>query len=124
MTARTVAPPGWPRDLPPPYAQEFPERVTGWLLDRAPPEFRVVSVWRREPKALAAAVNHHAVAVLEGLRAAYSGARRELADAITPQALGDVLAALERAGSQAAATVREVGLVEEALSGRQWRAKL
>jgi hypothetical protein len=117
-------PMGWPRDLIGPEADGFDEAVVNWLLDRCPPEYRSYEVLRRQPRALSRLAVHHCEATLTGARAAYASARRELSDAVPPQALPDVLAAIEAEGARLAATLREVNLVDEALAGMRWRPRL
>ena len=120
----TATPPGWPADLPGPAHPEFGQRVTGWLLDRCPPEARQAPALRRHPLALAHLAGHCADAAVAGQRAAYTAARRELTEALGPDAIAAVLVDLEALGHDAVAAQREVGLVAEALQGRVWREKL
>ena len=122
--ARPGAPPGWPSDLPAPTAPEFGARVSGWLLDRCPPEIRGTATIRHHPPALAHVSLRHCEAVAAGQREAYRSARRQLADAIPPEALAGVLADLEAVGHQTVGTLREVRLVAEALDGAVWRPRL
>jgi hypothetical protein len=117
-------PPGWPPDLPPADSDEFADHVVGWLLDRAPGGWRRHGVLRAQPFALAVLVRQHSNAVLDGLRGSYAAARRELADRLSPDQLDDVLVALEAEGAEAAESSRQVHLVEEALAGKRWRARL
>jgi hypothetical protein len=119
-----VRPPGWPTGLPDPEDPRFAERVVGWLLELCPPEYRQHDVWRRHPVILARLATVHAEASLQAARTAFSGARRELAGRVPPEAVEETLQALSREGAVLAARVREVTLVEEALQGRKWRAKL
>ena len=122
--AVSATPPGWPPDLPGPAHPEFPHRVSGWLLDRCPPEARQAPALRRHPQALAHLAGHTAAAAVAGQRAAYTAARRELTDALGPDAIAAVLVDFEALGHAAVAAQREVGLVAEALQGRVWREKL
>ena len=119
-----TVPPGWPLDVPDPESPEFPARVTGWLLDLCPPEYRGHEVLRRHPVVLARLAALHADAALQAARQAYAGARRDFAGRVPPEAIEETLVALSREGARLAAHVREVGLVEEALQGRRWRPKL
>jgi hypothetical protein len=69
-----------------------------WLLDLAPADYRGYAVLTGHPVALAIVVGHHVAAQRAGAREAVKGARRELADALPPQAveaLLDVLATEE-----------------------------
>ena len=119
-----VSPPGWPRSVPDPEDPRFADRVVGWLLELCPPEYRQHEVWRRHPVILARLAALHADASLEAARAAFSGARRDLAGRVPPEAVEETLLALSREGAVLAARAREVGLVEEALQGRRWRPKM
>lgn len=122
--ALVTTPPGWPRAVPDPDSPEFDARVIGWLLDQCPPEYRAHEVLRRYPVILARLAALHAQATLDAARTAYSGARRDLAGRVPPEAVEATLVALSREGALLSARVREVALVEEALSGRRWRPKL
>lgn len=119
-----VQPPGWPQGLPPPGTEAFADRVVGWLLDLAPPEFRAHEVFRRHPQVLAWAVQHYVAAALDASRAAYASARSDLADAVTPEAVTATLRALEFEGVRLAAAQRQVGLVADAIAGTSWRPRL
>jgi hypothetical protein len=119
-----VAPPGWPAALPPPYVPEFADRVVGWLLDLAPSEFRGHEVFRRHPLVLAWAVSAYVTGALQASREAYAAARRELAPAVGPGTVDEVLRALEFEGLRLRRLQREVELVAEALQGRRWQARL
>ncbi len=117
-------PPGWPGDLPGPDAAEFGDRVTNWLLDRGPGEWRSHPVLRRHPRALSRLLIHHLDARLAGLRTSYSAARRELADVVPGAEFADLLAAIEADGVVTTEMLRQARLVDEALSGRRWRSRL
>lgn len=119
-----TTPPGWPDAVPDPDDPEFDARVVGWLLELCPPDYRRHLVLRRHPVVLARLASRHASAALEAARAAYAGARRDLAGRVPPEVVDETLVALAHAGAHLAAQVREVGLVEEALQGRRWRPRL
>jgi hypothetical protein len=119
-----TVPPGWPRAVPDPDSPEFADRVVAWMLDLCPPDYRAHSVLRRHPVALARLAALHAEATLAAARAAYAGARRDLAGRVPPEAVDEILAALSHEGAHLAAQVREIALVEEALQGRRWRPRL
>jgi hypothetical protein len=118
------APPGWPRGVRPPGVTGWEDSASAWLLDQCPPDYRSHDVLRRHPLVLARFAAHHVDAALEGARAAYAGARRELRDQVAPEVLEASLRALEAEGARLARASREVALVEEALQGTRWRAKL
>ena len=66
----------------------------------------------------------HLTGALAGARSAYAGARRDLRDVASPETVAEALVVLELEGARLAATLREAGLVEEALRGRRWVARL
>lgn len=97
--------------------------MTGWLLDRLPPEFRTSPI-RKHPLVLALAAREHAAATLDGTREVYRNLRSELRDHVQPSAIDAGLVALEALAAQFARTAREVQLVEEAMRGRVWNPRL
>ena len=115
-----TAPPGWPADLPP---VGFEEQVTGWLLDRLPPEFRTSPI-RKHPLVLAMAAREHAAATLDGTREVYRNLRSELRDHVQPEEIDAGLVALEALAAEFSRTLREVQMVEEAMRGRIWKPRL
>ena len=119
-----VAPPGWPRGVRPPGVPGWEATAVPWLLDQCPADYRAHEVLRRHPEVLARFAAHHVDAALEGARAAYAGARRELRDRVDPEVLDAALRVLEAEGARLSRASREVALVEEALQGTRWRAKL
>lgn len=122
--AQSVAPPGWPRQVRPPDVNGWEESAMAWLLDQCPPDYRSHEVLRRHPLVTARFAAHHVDAALAGARAAYAGARRELADHLAPEVLDLALRVLESEGARLARTARAVAVVEEALHGSRWRARL
>jgi len=108
-------PPGWPAGVHPPGSDLFESTAVAWLLDVAPPDYRLYGVLRRYPVALAALARHHARACVEGARQGYRSARSELGGSLPPHAVEGVLAAYRKEGARLAATARAVGLVERAL---------
>jgi hypothetical protein len=67
---------------------------------------------------------YHARACLEGARQGYRTARTELAESVPPHAVDGVLAAYRTEGFKLAATARAVELVERALRGEVFAARL
>jgi hypothetical protein len=123
MTA-LVAPPGWPRQVRPPGAPGWERTAVAWLLDLCPPEYRSYPVLRRHDVVLARFAVLHVEAGQAACRRGLSEARgvlREVAD------LDTVEAAVETWHAESArlmAERRAVGLVEEALRGRRFVARL
>lgn len=120
----TYIPPGWPTGVHPPGSEGFEESAIAWLFEVVPPDFRLHGVLRRHPAALAAMARHHAAASVEGARQGYRTARTELAEAVPPHAVDAVLAAYRTEGRRLAATAKAVELVERAIRGERFTAKL
>jgi hypothetical protein len=121
---RAVAPPGWPRQVRPPGAPGWEHTAVAWLLDICPPEFRSYPVLRRHDAVLARFAVLHVEACQAAVRQGLSEARATLRDVAGP---GVVEAAVETWQAESArllAERRAVGLVEEALRGRRFVARL
>jgi hypothetical protein len=119
-----VAPPGWPRAVRPPGAPDWESTAVSWLLDLCPPEFRSYPVLRRHDVVLARFAVLHVEACQAAVRRGLSEARAELRD-VTDQ--DTVEAAVQAWHTEAARLIgerRAVGLVEEALRGRRFIARL
>lgn len=109
------SPAGWPADLPPPSAGSFPAAVTGWLLDRCPPELRAYPVLHRHPVVLAYLATRLAAAQDQAVRSALAGAREALSGLVSDPALAAALAVLEQERDRLVASQRAVGAVAAAL---------
>jgi len=122
--AQLVAPPGWPRQVRPPGAPAWERTAVNWLLDICPPEYRGYQVLRRHDVVLARFAVLHVEASQAAVRRGLSEARStlsEVAGADTVEAAVDVWQA------EAARLIgerRAVGLVEDALRGRRFVARL
>ena len=119
-----VAPPGWPSQVRPPDAPDWERTAVNWLLDICPPEYRSYPALRRHVVVLARFAVLHVEACHAAVRRGLSEARADL-----PQvADGDVVeAAVQTFLAEEARLLgvrREVGLVEEALRGRRYVARL
>ncbi len=119
-----VRPAGWPQEVLPPSAPAWEVSAAQWLLDLCPPEYRGYEVLRRYPIVLARFAFHHVEAARAGAREAYAHARTELGTQVGPEVLDASLRVLEAEGARLSRSIREVLLVEEALRGRRWQAKL
>jgi hypothetical protein len=117
-------PSGWPAGVHPPGSDDFESTAVGWLLDVVPPDYRLHGVLRRHPLALAAMARHHSKACVEGARQGYRTARTELTGTLPPHAVDSVLAAYRKEGARLAATAHAVSLVERALRGEVFAAKM
>jgi hypothetical protein len=117
-------PPGWPTGVHPPGSEGFEETAIAWLFEVVPPDFRLHGVLRRHPAALAAMARHHTAACVEGARQGYRTARTELGEAVPPHAIDAVLSAYRTEGLRLAATVKAVELIERAIRGERFTARL
>ncbi|HEU4515553.1 MAG TPA: hypothetical protein VFR87_20770 [Nocardioidaceae bacterium] len=121
---QNVAPPGWPHQVRPPDAPGWERTAVNWLLDICPPEYRSYTVLRRHVVVLARFAVLHVEASQAAVRRGLSEARAVLRDVAEP---GTVEAAVEAWHTEAArleSERRAVGLVEEALRGRRFVARL
>src|SRR3954466_7846272 len=119
-----VAPPGWPREVRPPDAPDWERTAVNWMLDLCPPDYRGYPVLRRHDVVLARFAVLHVEACQAAVRRGLSEARAELRDVTD---LDTVEAAVETWHAEAARLMgerRAVGLVEEALRGRRYVARL
>lgn len=96
----------------------------GWLLDLCPPDYRRYEVLRQHPVVLARFAAHHVHAGTEAARRGLATARAELRDVAGPETIAAAVTAWEREGARLLAVARAVALVEEALRGRRFRARL
>jgi len=118
------APPGWPAEVRPPGAPDWERTATAWLFDLCPPDYRAHEVLRRHPVVLARFAAGHVEAGVAAARTGLTAARASFADLLDDPALEAVLTAYEREGRRLAAALRGVRLVEEALRGRRFAARL
>ncbi len=117
-------PPGWPAQVRPPGAPDWQRTAVAWLLDLCPPDYRGYPVLARHPVALARVAALHVEAGWQAGRRALATARAELADALPPPALGEVIEVLETEQARLLAARRAVALVEQALAGRRFVPQL
>jgi hypothetical protein len=108
----------------PPGSEGFTESAVAWLFEIVPPDYRLHGVLRRHPAALAAMARHHTTACVEGARQGYRTVRTELAEKVPPHAVDAVLAVYRTEGRRLAAAAKAVELVERALNGERFTAKL
>jgi hypothetical protein len=122
--SRPVAPPGWPPQVRPPGAPDWERTAANWLLDICPPEYRSHPALRRHLVVLARFAVLHVEASQHAVNRGLSEARGALRDVADESA---VEAAVETFHCEAARLLgvhRSVGLVEEALRGRRFVARL
>ena len=121
---RLVSPPGWPGQVRPPGAPGWERTATAWLLDICPPEFRSYQVLRRHDVVLARFAVLHVEACRAAVRSGLSEARAELREVTDQDTVEAAVQAWHTEAARLTAERRAVGLVEEALRGRRYVARL
>ena len=119
-----AVPPGWPPSVRPPGAPDWERTAVAWLYDLCPPDYRAHEVLRRHPVVLARFAAHHVAAGVEAARRGLATARAELRDVVPPEAVDAAIEAWEREGARLVAASRAVALIEQALGGRRFVARL
>lgn len=117
-------PPGWPEEVRPPGTPDWERSASGWLFDLCPPDYRAHDVLRNHPVVLARFAARHVDSAVEAARLGLATVRDELRDVADATTVAAAVAAWEREGARLVRTRRAVGLVEEALRGRRFRARL
>ena len=119
-----VSPPGWPGQVRPPGAPGWEGTAVNWLLDICPPEFRGSPVLRRHEVVLARFAVLHVEACQAAVRRGLSEARSVLRDVADADTVERAIETWQRESARLIAERRAVGLVEEALRGRRFVARL
>jgi hypothetical protein len=119
-----VTPPGWPRQVRPPGAPGWERTAVAWLLDICPPEYRGYPVLRRHEVVLARFAVLHVEACQAAVRRGMSEARGALRDVVDPDTATAAVTVWQAEEARLLAERRAVGLVEEALRGRRFVARL
>ncbi|HEX5861178.1 MAG TPA: hypothetical protein VFY58_05010 [Nocardioides sp.] len=119
-----VAPPGWPVQVRPPDAPGWERTAANWLLDLCPPDYRAHAVLRRHVVVLARFAALHVEAAHAACRRGLSEARADLREVAAPDVVEAAVQAFQREEARLVSCGRAVGLVEEALRGRRFVARL
>jgi hypothetical protein len=122
--AQLVSPPGWPRQVRPPGAPAWERTAVNWLLDICPPEYRSYPTLRRHDVVLARFAVLHVEASQEAVRRGLSEARSALRDVANMDTVEAAVETWQAESARLLAERRAVGLVEEALRGRRFVARL
>ena len=112
--------------LPPPESTEgWAEDVLRWLLDVAPAHFRLDPVLVAQPVVLARRVVEHLESDLVAAREAWiPDVEQWTAIGLPAEAHTAVLKMLAQEGPRMAAQLRSATLVQAALTGKRWVARL
>lgn len=119
-----VAPPGWPREVRPPDAPDWERTAANWLLDLCPPDYRRYSGLRRHLVVLARFAALHVTANHDAVRRGLSQCRGDLAEVATLAVVEAAVQTLQLEEARLQRVRREVALVEEAIRGRRYVARL
>jgi len=119
-----VAPPGWPSQVRPPDAPGWEHTAANWLLDLCPPDYRAYGALRRHVVLLARFAVLHVEASQAACRRGLSEARSGLRDFVQPDVVEAAVQTFQREEARLVAVRRSAGLVEEALRGRRYVARL
>ena len=120
----TWTPPGWPREVRPIDSPGWEQSAAGWLLDRCPPEFRSYPVLRRHTVVLARFTVWHLEASLDAARRGVREARTAFRDHLEVDVVDSVVATWQKEEARLVSELRAASLVEEALRGRRFVARL
>ena len=110
-----TTPAGWPREVPPPGAPDWERKASNWLFDLCPGDYRSYEVLRRHPQVLARLAKVQVESAIAAARDGWSTARVEWKE-LEPATRDAVISMYEREGARLSAVLREVTLVERALS--------
>ena len=119
-----VAPPGWPAEVRRPDAPDWEATAVAWLLDVCPPEYRGYRAVRGHPVVLARFAVLHVEASQAACRRGLSEARTELRHVVDLDVVDGAVQAWLAEDARLLGVRRAVGLVEEALRGRRFAARL
>ncbi len=119
-----VAPPGWPAAVRPPDAPDWERTAQNWLLDICPPEYRSYPALRRLLVVLARFAVLHVEASQAAVRRGLSEARADLRDVASLDVVDAAVQTWLAEEARLTGLRRAVGLVEEALRGRRFVARL
>jgi hypothetical protein len=124
MSGRSVAPAGWPAAVRPPDAPDWERTAVNWLLDICPPDYRGYATLRRHVVVLARFAVLHVEASQAACCRGLSEARAELREVADLDVVDAAVATWQAEEARLMRVRREVGLVEEALRGRRFVARL
>ncbi len=124
MVPTYVAPPGWPPEVRPPDAPDWERTAASWLLDLCPPDYRRYAGLRRHVVVLARFAVLHVEANQTACRRGLSEARADLGQVASPAVVEAAVQTFQLEEARLIGVRRAAGLVEEALRGRRYVARL
>lgn len=117
-------PPGWPSAVRPPDVPGWEATATNWLLDLCPPEYRSYPALRRHLVVLARFAVLHVEASQTAVRQGLRQARADLRDVATLDVVEAAVLTWQSEEARLLGVRRAVGMVEEAVRGRRFVARL
>ncbi len=117
-------PPGWPTQVRPPGAPGWEATAIAFLLDCSPPDFRGYRVLRNHPVVLARFAARYIAGQCRTATEGVAELRTSLADCADPPVIEAATDVWLEQSARLARTQRAVGLVESALRGATFTAKL
>lgn len=120
----TVTPPGWPTAVRPPDAPDWERSAAGWLLDLCPPDYRGYPGLRRHLVVLARFAVLHVEGNLAACRRGLSEARADLGPVASAAVVDAAVRTFQLEEARLLGAHRAAALVEEALRGRRYVARL
>lgn len=117
-------PPGWPRQVRPPDAPDWEATAASWLIDLCPPDYRRYSGLRRHLVVLARFAVLHVEADQAAVRRGLSEIRGDLRDVASQAVVEAAVQTFLIEDARLQGVRLAVGLVEEAIRGRRYRARL
>ena len=124
MSVSTYLPPGWPSQVRPPGSPGWERTATAYLLDCCPPEFRGYPVLRRHPVVLARFAARHVAGECAAAQDGVAEIRTGLPRSVPPQVVAEAVDAWLEQAAYLLRVRRAVGLVEDALRGKEFVAQL
>jgi hypothetical protein len=122
--AEGFAPPGWPRQVRPPGAPGWERSAAEWLLDLCPADWRGYPGLRRHLVVLARFALMHVEAGQAAAARGLSETRAELRDVADLDVIEAAVQTWQLEQARLVGLRRAVGLVEEAIRGRRFTARL
>ncbi|RNM16096.1 hypothetical protein EFL26_08070 [Nocardioides pocheonensis] len=122
--APPYAPPGWPPGVRAPGVPGWEPTAVSWLLDVCPPDYRGYPGLRRHPLVLARFAVLHVEASQAAVNRGLSEARGVLRDVADEVEIAAAIDTWHREAARLIGVRRAVGLVEEALRGRRYVARM
>jgi hypothetical protein len=118
------APPGWPREVRPPGAPGWERSAAEWLLDLCPADWRGYPGLRRHLVVLARFALMHVEAGQTAAARGLSETRADLRDVADLDVIEAAVQTWQLEQARLVGLRRAVGLVEEAIRGRRFTARL